>query len=177
VPSSRPRSEMSPERAAKIARKAARIELEARGLRACRKCGETKPLNEFHRKASGRRGRAPICRECSRPVPRPRVSPERKLEIETLRAAKSARKAARIELEARGLRACKKCGDAKPLNEFNRKAGGRGGRDAACGDCNRQTCREYRERVVITRSTPPTTHFINDGILGKQEDPASSYLT
>lgn len=151
VPSSRPRPRLSPERKLEIetlrstrgAKKAARIELEARGLKACGKCREAKPLSEFYRRASGRGGRASICRDCKRaikPAPNPRVSPERKLEIETLRAVR----AARIALQARGLKACKKCGEAKSLAEFNRKAGGRGGRDAACRDCNRQACRDYR---------------------------------
>lgn len=185
MPSSRPRPKVLPERkieietlrAARTARKTTRLELEARGLRACRKCSQAKPLHEFHRKVSGRGGRAPICRECSRPVPRPRVSPERKLEIETLRAARVARKSTRIELDARGLRACKKCGGAKPLNEFNRKAGGRGGLDAACRDCNRQTCRDYRERVVIARNNPHLHTSSTTGFSAKQEDPASSFST
>jgi hypothetical protein len=33
-------------------------------LRTCRKCGETKPITEYHKKSSGRGGRDSRCRSC-----------------------------------------------------------------------------------------------------------------
>lgn len=100
------------------------------GMKTCPRCGETKPLDEFHRnrrEADGRQSRCKTCRS-ARPstyVPRQTVVAER---MERNR-----------ELLRDGQRWCSRCEQPKPLDEFHRGAG-------YCTTCKRAASRESYER-------------------------------
>lgn len=81
----------------------------------CNKCGETKPLSDYHRDSTKRDGRCTFCKSCRwTPVAR-EVLPE-------------------------GTKRCNKCGEVKALSEFYLR--GRGGYVHRCKTCNSQANRD-----------------------------------
>ncbi len=87
--------------------------------KACRDCGQTKPINEFHRNPRMRDGRLNTCRECVKKQQRSlyerrRASPEPPEDIP---------------------KRCSVCGEVKPLRDFNRNTLGTHGRAADCKKC------------------------------------------
>jgi len=77
--------------------------------RICKKCGQWKPLDEFHKDKYGKYGRHSRCKECKCRYHRER-HPKQPATIE------------RRRLRAQGLKNCSKCNQAKPLNEFYKQA-------------------------------------------------------
>jgi ribosomal protein L32 len=132
------------------------------GFKRCSKCAENKPLDRFYRDAAGTDGRRPKCKACdnkstaswrraryvAKTGRRNDMTPEAKVRRAKIREGRDQRRATRVELQERGLRACSRCGEIKPLDEFNRQARGRGGRASHCRLCNRVLCRQSSGREL-----------------------------
>lgn len=102
------------------------IEIEVNGEKKlgkkCRRCGEVKPLDEFHKQKEGLGGRRPDCKNC-------RAGGESKWERSEL---------LKIEVDGKLVDAkkCTGCGEIKPLNQFRKRQTGVGGRASKCKLCN-----------------------------------------
>jgi len=104
-----------------------RLELAAVGLKACARCGESKPLTEFPKHSKGRGGLAPDCRACHRDYHRSRYIP-----VDGLEAAQLKR-----QLADAGLKRCIRCLTTYPQAEFYE------GRGSVCKACYRANYRAY----------------------------------
>ena len=100
----------------------------------CSRCGEWKPLDEFHKKSTGVGGRTSECRSCG-----------------TVSAGRITR--IRPELESRIIngkevlgKKCTKCGEWKPLETgFCKRPNGLGGRNSICKSCNSKSTGKFVE--------------------------------
>lgn len=120
----------------------------------CTKCGEVKPLEEFSPRKDRRNGRQSRCRVCKARHDRERywekqgVPPE---EWPRLHQEAEARAARRNSIPA-GFKACSRCGEAKPLEEFPPHPDARDGRQSYCHACDAKCAREAR---WAKRGIPP----------------------
>ena len=100
-------------------------------MKTCTKCGETKPLREFHKAEVGKHGRTPCCKEC--------VSL-----IAKRRRAGDPNAAARYRSEITGTtKTCTTCRKIKPLDDFGRRKDTCGGRATKCKACLKKYLKEY----------------------------------
>jgi NAD-dependent SIR2 family protein deacetylase len=88
----------------------------------CTKCGETKPLDEFHKNPKTRDGRQPHCKSC-------RVSQKKK---------------ERLALVSAGEYRCTACGIVKPLSEFHVSKSLSQGHMPKCKLCRNAQDRDHR---------------------------------
>lgn len=105
------------------------------GAQTCTKCGEMKPLQEFHRHAIASTGRRPDCKIC-------------------VNAKNGSKRRIRQAMIMAGKLPCTKCGEMKPLEEFHRTPQTSTGRRPRCKTCvckqvrdHFKNCASYRERV------------------------------
>lgn len=98
--------------------------------KACRDCGETKPVTDFWKRAGSPDGRAYYCKPCFK---------LRNAESTMRRAAREGRERAfpkqREELPD-GFRRCADCGELKRLEEFPRSRAESSGHIYYCGPCH-----------------------------------------
>jgi len=93
-------------------------------LKTCPKCGESRPLSDFHKNPARYDGRTSYCRYC-------RVTPKA-LERERLLAS--------------GLYRCTLCDEIKPLAEFSKSARATSGHMSKCKTCDSEQRRQRRLR-------------------------------
>jgi len=120
----------------------------------CTKCYETKPLEEF---SPHKRGRNSWCRVCHAKRKREHrwrqqglpesVWPRLHQEADRKAEARAARRNV-----PDGFKACSRCDEVKPLEEFSPHAGTRDGRYSRCRTCH---ARRERERKWKKQSIPP----------------------
>lgn len=95
------------------------------GYRACTKCNEVKPLEEFHKTKQGRFGHVSVCKVC--------------------------RSRAKAKPQAReGYLICSKCGEEKPATPeyFRRSSKGRNGLGSLCRICARKAAKERYYQLI-----------------------------
>jgi len=98
-------------------------------VKRCAKCGEVKPLGEFHRDASNTRdGRQRRCKACQSP-----------------NQAAHARHQQAPALLAQGLKACTACGRILPLAGFAPDARKPSGRQSQCRECRQAAGQRRRQ--------------------------------
>lgn len=124
------------------------------GAKACRDCGQTKPLHQFPPALKRSDGRGSYCRDCMRV--RSRESYRRRAEREG--------RGVRTPVEAPpGRRRCPDCGELKPLGDFPRSGTRRGG---YCKPCHNARGRASRERLY---GSTRHYHLLQRYGLGEQE--------
>lgn len=106
----------------------------------CTKCGETKPLSEFSKAATGSFGVRGDCRKCRRAdsVARHKAS-ERGMSAESRRTAAK-------QLAVAAVRTCVACEEEKPYDQFFFRNGKPGAR---CKSCISESGAEYRSRPGV----------------------------
>jgi hypothetical protein len=89
--------------------------------KACTKCGETKPVEAFHRNAKTGDGLSHRCTLCTKPRP---GAPKR------------------VRVEAAPEKSCSKCHTVKPIADFGKRNTGLDGHNTWCKSCCRANNRE-----------------------------------
>jgi len=95
-------------------------------FKVCTKCGESKPLGEFHKASKASKSRfnvQPQCKVCRAEARRPGILAER---------------AASKALAAQGLKRCSVCGQTLPLSSFRLRSGAPDGLSYRCIECNKR---------------------------------------
>lgn len=87
--------------------------------RTCKKCGETKPLEEFRKNKRCQFGRAHTCSACKHAINARQSAVRRAAETDAPPAT----------------RLCRGCGETKPFEEFGQSEGARWGRGHVCMTC------------------------------------------
>ncbi len=97
-------------------------------LKTCTKCGETKPLDGFHKSKTGRLGHRADCRRC--------VNARNFILWEAKRDEGRSQRAAQRRADSAGaLKTCRLCNQSKPILEFYKHDRSQDGRMATCGPC------------------------------------------
>lgn len=122
-------------------------------MKTCTKCGETKPVEGFHKRAKSKDGLMSWCKVCMKAHDQARnVVPERKAmranskraRYAPVKAANQARHAsAKADLLAATLKVCKKCSQEKPVESYTVDTRYKDGRYPWCFEC-RQVWRSGR---------------------------------
>ena len=99
----------------------------------CSRCGETKPLDGFHRSKNRPNGRHPQCKIC-----RSWIGREAAL-------AKNDKRRERVELMSAGKQRCTSCEGVYPLDEFYPNQKSLTGRKSQCIPCYSAVGKAYRE--------------------------------
>src|SRR4051812_21679326 len=103
-------------------------------LKRCPRCGQSKPLDGFHRSSAAKDGRQGHCKACNRDYLRDR-------------AAQRPRKT-RVRVAApAGCKWCADCSSIKPLDEFPRNRNTSDGRAQYCKPCHNARSLESRTRL------------------------------
>ena len=90
----------------------------------CSKCGEDKPISEFHKDKSKRFGIVNRCKECKRSL-------------------QAKQKDVRLSLIPEGFKLCSKCGEEKEVSEFHIDNVQRSGLACSCNKCKKPLHIEY----------------------------------
>lgn len=108
-------------------------------VRACRDCGQIKPISEFHVSPRRKHGRGSYCQPCfnerSKKSDAKRILEKHGREVQTPLVIPD------------GHRHCPDCTQVLPLEEFPRSKSGRGGRGSYCKPCHNARGREVRLRL------------------------------
>ena len=69
-----------------------------------------------------------------------------------------------------GAKACSKCGEMKPLSEFNKETRAKDGRRSPCKECDRKRKREYRRtgRLAAAKRANPESYQLSN-MVGKSK--------
>lgn len=89
----------------------------------CSKCGETKPISEFHKDKHSRDGRQGRCKSCSSSRVRWSVWQEEKRRV--------------------GMKYCSACGEWKNASDFHKRVASKDGLNKKCKDCARRQAKEW----------------------------------
>lgn len=114
-------------------------------MKQCKRCNETKPLEEFHKSANSPLGRHTYCKACRsimRSIYR-KKNKEDEINKEKLRYINSDK--FYEENKDTLYVTCSCCKESKLMNFFNRKANSPKGIDCYCKECNRNKNRKYRQ--------------------------------
>lgn len=124
----------------------------------CTTCKEVRPLTEFVR--SARDGHGPQCRKCAsartgawarKNKDRANANSRRShaKHPETQKKAAEARKGRVAQLAQTGIfpaeKACNRCGEVKPLNDFRKSKTSPDGRNTICAACDAKRVREWKD--------------------------------
>lgn len=140
--------------------------------RACSKCGETRPIDEFALRTDQPGKRRGVCRECrnarQRALPRTDEVKAKARDRATAYRQTDAYKESRPEIRRRHLekrkaegptiaresKLCLRCGETKPAAEFHSNSSAADGLSSYCGPCFCEIQADYRlrnpERVRLT---------------------------
>ena len=123
--------------------------------RTCNKCGETKPLDEFRKNHTCLHGREPVCKDCKNIEARRKTAEARAKRL----AANQPKPIPKKDLET--TKACRVCGETKPLVQFVINKTCKDGHESICKDCRRITTAkkvaEKRSAAAETTAAPAGT--------------------
>jgi hypothetical protein len=115
-------------------------EHERNGTKACNECGQTKPLEDYHKLKASRDGRKDVCKQCRNDQQKKRNAAKALKVCSRLGCKEPPMEPGGIcaECDARdrsGVKTCIHCEVTKPLNEFPKHPNARDGHVTVCRSC------------------------------------------
>jgi hypothetical protein len=117
--------------------------------RTCNKCGETKSLDEFRKNHTCLHGREPVCKGCKNIEARRKTAEARAARL----AANPPKPIPQKDLET--TKACRVCGETKPLVQFVINKTCKDGHENVCKNCLRITNAKKRAEKRKAAAAPP----------------------
>ena len=104
----------------------------------CTKCGETKPLEQFHKRPRNKLDREAHCKACHNELARQwRLRNPEKVVASGLRYRERFKKPKPPSALETGVKVCSRCGIEKPIEAFDKNSRSRHGVQSACKTCRR----------------------------------------
>lgn len=127
-------------------------------MKTCPKCGETKPLDEFHKHRTAKDGRQARCKDCACRLAREwqrenNVQSHKRVRPDGTIPRSGMPHSRLVEIDGVLCKVCNKCETAKPLEAFYRHAAGSGGVRSECIKCSSKNAHKWsRDNVERFRA-------------------------